>query len=141
MRCGDAFERRIGLQAADEPSGERRLGGDHLGHGVRRAVAPSRHLRRAHGSGGAGEGAAGSKASARSYPAMLLPVYRHRATIGRMDPRTALAELEAAGTEKNRAIYRRHGAGENQYGVSFKDLRAPWPSASATTSPSPGPCG
>lgn len=41
-----------------------------------------------------------------------------------MDPRTVLAELEAAGTEKNRAIYLRHGAGENQYGVSFKDLRA-----------------
>jgi 3-methyladenine DNA glycosylase AlkD len=41
-----------------------------------------------------------------------------------MDPRTALAELEAAGTEKNRAIYLRHGAGENQYGVAFKDLRA-----------------
>jgi 3-methyladenine DNA glycosylase AlkD len=41
-----------------------------------------------------------------------------------MDPRAALAELEAAGTEKNRAIYLRHGAGENQFGVSFKDLRA-----------------
>jgi 3-methyladenine DNA glycosylase AlkD len=41
-----------------------------------------------------------------------------------MDPRTALAELEAAGSERNRAIYLRHGAGENQYGVSFKDLRA-----------------
>jgi 3-methyladenine DNA glycosylase AlkD len=41
-----------------------------------------------------------------------------------MDARAALAELEAAGTEKNRAIYLRHGAGENQYGVSFKDLRA-----------------
>ncbi len=41
-----------------------------------------------------------------------------------MDARTALAELEAAGTETNRAIYLRHGAGENQYGVSFKDLRA-----------------
>ncbi len=41
-----------------------------------------------------------------------------------MDARTALTELKAAGTEKNRAIYLRHGAGENQYGVSFKDLRA-----------------
>jgi 3-methyladenine DNA glycosylase AlkD len=47
-----------------------------------------------------------------------------RVTIEAMDPRTALAELEAAGTERNRAIYLRHGAGENQYGVSFKDLRA-----------------
>lgn len=41
-----------------------------------------------------------------------------------MDVRSALAQLEAAGTEKNRNIYRRHGAGENQYGVAFKDLRA-----------------
>ena len=41
-----------------------------------------------------------------------------------MDARSALAELEAAGTERNRNIYRRHGAGENQYGVAFKDLRA-----------------
>jgi 3-methyladenine DNA glycosylase AlkD len=41
-----------------------------------------------------------------------------------MDLKTALGELEAAGTEQNRNIYRRHGAGENQYGVSFKVLRA-----------------
>jgi 3-methyladenine DNA glycosylase AlkD len=41
-----------------------------------------------------------------------------------MDVRTAMAELEAAGTEQNRKIYRRHGAGEVQFGVSFKDLRA-----------------
>ncbi len=41
-----------------------------------------------------------------------------------MDLRSALAELEAAGTEKNRNIYRRHGAGENHYGVALKDLRA-----------------
>jgi 3-methyladenine DNA glycosylase AlkD len=54
----------------------------------------------------------------------VLPRETARGTIGRMDPRAALAELEAAGTEKNRAIYLRHGAGENQYGVSFKDLRA-----------------
>ncbi|MGH2463464.1 MAG: DNA alkylation repair protein [Candidatus Limnocylindria bacterium] len=40
-----------------------------------------------------------------------------------MEPREALAQLEAAGTERNRAIYGRHGAGENQYGVAFKDLR------------------
>lgn len=33
-----------------------------------------------------------------------------------------LAELEALGTEQNRKIYRRHGAGENQYGVSYADL-------------------
>jgi 3-methyladenine DNA glycosylase AlkD len=41
-----------------------------------------------------------------------------------MELSDALAALEAAGTEQNRKIYRRHGAGENQYGVSFKDLRA-----------------
>ncbi|MEK6192545.1 MAG: DNA alkylation repair protein [Chloroflexota bacterium] len=41
-----------------------------------------------------------------------------------MDVRDALAQLEAAGTERNRIIYRRHGAGENQYGVAFKVLRA-----------------
>lgn len=41
-----------------------------------------------------------------------------------MDVRDALARLEAAGTERNRVIYRRHGAGENQFGVAFKDLRA-----------------
>ncbi len=41
-----------------------------------------------------------------------------------MDLRSALAELEAAGTERNRKIYRRHGVGENNYGVALKDLRA-----------------
>lgn len=41
-----------------------------------------------------------------------------------MDTRTALAALEAAGTERNRAIHLRRGAGENQYGVSIKDIRA-----------------
>jgi 3-methyladenine DNA glycosylase AlkD len=41
-----------------------------------------------------------------------------------MDVRDALAQLEAAGTERNRVIYRRHGAGKNQYGVAFKELRA-----------------
>jgi len=40
-----------------------------------------------------------------------------------MDVHDALALLAAAGTERNRVIYRRHGAGENQYGVAFKDLR------------------
>jgi 3-methyladenine DNA glycosylase AlkD len=36
----------------------------------------------------------------------------------------AMAELERLGTEQNRKIYRRHGAGENQFGVSFGSLRA-----------------
>jgi 3-methyladenine DNA glycosylase AlkD len=54
----------------------------------------------------------------------VVPPETARGTIGDMDPRTVLAELEAAGTERNRAIYARHGAGENQYGVAFKDLRA-----------------
>ncbi len=30
----------------------------------------------------------------------------------------AMAELEARGTEQNRRINRRHGAGERQFGVS-----------------------
>jgi 3-methyladenine DNA glycosylase AlkD len=33
-----------------------------------------------------------------------------------------MQELEAAGTEQNRKIYRRHGAGDNQFGVSFASL-------------------
>jgi len=34
----------------------------------------------------------------------------------------AMAALEAAGSETIRAIYIRHGAGENQFGVKFGDL-------------------
>jgi 3-methyladenine DNA glycosylase AlkD len=34
-----------------------------------------------------------------------------------------LQNLEQMGTEQNRKIYRRHGAPENQYGVSFADLK------------------
>lgn len=34
-----------------------------------------------------------------------------------------MAELEALGTEQNRKIYRRRGAGENQFGVSFANIR------------------
>ncbi len=40
-----------------------------------------------------------------------------------MDLATAVAELEAAGTEQNRKIYRRHGARDPMYGVSFAVLR------------------
>lgn len=32
--------------------------------------------------------------------------------------------LEKAGTEQNRKVYARHGAGPNQFGVSWKELRA-----------------
>ena len=35
-----------------------------------------------------------------------------------------LKELEGFGTEQNRKVYSRHGVGENQYGVSFGNLRA-----------------
>ena len=35
----------------------------------------------------------------------------------------AMAELEARGTEQNRRINRRHGAGESQFGVSTADLK------------------
>jgi len=41
-----------------------------------------------------------------------------------MDVHDAVALLEVAGTEQNRQTYRRHGAGDVQFGVSFKDLRA-----------------
>lgn len=34
----------------------------------------------------------------------------------------ALAELEALGTEQNRKVYRRHGVGDNQFGVSYANL-------------------
>ena len=33
-----------------------------------------------------------------------------------------LRELEALGTEQNRKLYRRHGAGERIYGVSFANI-------------------
>jgi 3-methyladenine DNA glycosylase AlkD len=39
-----------------------------------------------------------------------------------MDLATAIAALEAAGTEQNRKIYRRHGARDPLYGVSFPVL-------------------
>jgi 3-methyladenine DNA glycosylase AlkD len=41
-----------------------------------------------------------------------------------MDLATAIGRLEAAGTEQNRKIYRRHGAREPLYGVSFAILDA-----------------
>jgi 3-methyladenine DNA glycosylase AlkD len=34
-----------------------------------------------------------------------------------------LKELKQLGTEQNRKVYRRHGVGKNQYGVSFANLR------------------
>jgi 3-methyladenine DNA glycosylase AlkD len=34
-----------------------------------------------------------------------------------------LRELEAMGTEQNRKIYKRHGVGDNMYGVSYADLK------------------
>lgn len=43
------------------------------------------------------------------------------ATMTRIDE--VLAALEAAGTEQNRTIYRRHGAREPLFGVSFGELR------------------
>ena len=41
-----------------------------------------------------------------------------------MDLATAMARLEAAGTEQNRKIYRRHGAKDPLFGVSFATLHA-----------------
>lgn len=40
-----------------------------------------------------------------------------------MDLATAVAELEAAGTEQNRKTYRRHGARDPMFGVSFAVMR------------------
>jgi 3-methyladenine DNA glycosylase AlkD len=34
-----------------------------------------------------------------------------------------MQELESFGTEQNRKIYRRHGVGDNQFGVSYANLR------------------
>ena len=39
-----------------------------------------------------------------------------------MDLKTAMAKLKSAGTAQNRKIYARHGAGPEQFGVSFGDL-------------------
>jgi 3-methyladenine DNA glycosylase AlkD len=41
----------------------------------------------------------------------------------RLDSAAVLAALEAAGTEQNRKVYRRHGAEEPLYGVSFAELK------------------
>jgi 3-methyladenine DNA glycosylase AlkD len=41
-----------------------------------------------------------------------------------MDLFETMQELQARGTEQNRKIYRRHGVGENFYGVSFANLEA-----------------
>jgi 3-methyladenine DNA glycosylase AlkD len=40
-----------------------------------------------------------------------------------MNLNSALRELKRHGTAQNRKVYRRHGVGENMYGVSFGDLR------------------
>jgi 3-methyladenine DNA glycosylase AlkD len=40
-----------------------------------------------------------------------------------MNLNSALRELKRRGTAQNRKVYRRHGVGENMYGVSFTDLR------------------
>ena len=37
---------------------------------------------------------------------------------------SVMRDLEAAGTAQNRKIYRRHGAGDNQFGVSYATLDA-----------------
>lgn len=39
-----------------------------------------------------------------------------------MTEQEVLQELQALGTEQNRKIYRRHGVGDNVYGVSFANL-------------------
>src|SRR5512134_536480 len=65
--------------------------------------------------------------SRRSPPApQPLSPSRARPRTIRPVPATAasvLRELKRLGTAQNVKIYRRHGAGENVYGVSFGDLR------------------
>ena len=41
-----------------------------------------------------------------------------------MDANEVMHELQALGTEQNRKIYRRHGIGENMFGVSYANLGA-----------------
>jgi 3-methyladenine DNA glycosylase AlkD len=40
-----------------------------------------------------------------------------------MDYQSLVQELESLGTAQNRKVYARHGVGENQYGISFGNLR------------------
>ena len=70
------------------------------------------------GAQGASPRCATSSAATRSRPT------RPGAATGRrpMDLATAVERLEAAGTEQNRRIYRRHGARDPLYGVSFAVL-------------------
>ena len=41
-----------------------------------------------------------------------------------MNLEETLNELKHFGTEQNRKVYRRHWVGDNQYGVSFANLKA-----------------
>ncbi|MCI0521723.1 MAG: DNA alkylation repair protein [Chloroflexi bacterium] len=40
-----------------------------------------------------------------------------------MNYQETMQQLEALGTEQNRKVYRRHGAGENMFGVSYANLK------------------
>ena len=42
-----------------------------------------------------------------------------------MNLNSALRELKRHGTAQNRKVYRRHGVGENMYGVSFTRFTRP----------------
>ncbi|GMU42803.1 MAG: DNA alkylation repair protein [Xanthomonadales bacterium] len=57
-------------------------------------------------------------------PALAKSNPRSRAPKARMSHAEAIAALEAAGTEQNRKVYRRHGAPDPLYGVSFAHLKA-----------------
>ncbi len=81
----------------------------------------------AHGSGAPGSGENGSNVRGASTQPILRgerSFRSSRATIGVMDLRQTVIALAAAGTERNRAVAARHGAGSDQFGVSFKELRA-----------------
>jgi len=41
-----------------------------------------------------------------------------------MTSKQLLKELESLGTAQNRKVYKRHGVGDNMYGLSFANLKA-----------------
>lgn len=45
-------------------------------------------------------------------------------TVTIMTANAILSELEALGSEQTRTIYKRHGVGDNQYGVSYANLKS-----------------
>ena len=51
-------------------------------------------------------------------------IKNHHPTVKTMTAHDILTELEALGTAQTRKIYNRHGVGDDQYGVSYANLKA-----------------